>query len=95
MSPDEPSRRLAAGGDHDVRVLLDGISSALGNDPGVLAAALGVCRSDLWRWEAGDLPSPEQRARIERLARQADRLVTDGAVRALPIAPRRGPAIRT
>jgi hypothetical protein len=65
----------------DARALLDGIATILRNDPAAIAAALGVCRSDLWRWEAGEPPSPQEYARIERLAAQASRLVSDGAVR--------------
>jgi hypothetical protein len=73
----------------DARALLDGIAAVLRNDSAALAAALGVCRSDLWRWQAGESPSPQEYARIERLAAQACRLVADGAVRAVAIGPSR------
>lgn len=86
---DSPDSSAARGG-HDVRALLDDIAMALRNDRAALAAALGVCRSDLWRWEAGERPSPQECDRIAQLARQAGRLVADGAVRGVAIAPRRG-----
>ena len=79
----------------DVRALLRGLSTTLRNDPAALAAALGVCRSDLWRWETGEPPSAEEQARIERLARHLDRLVQDGTVRAIAGVPRPGPGIRS
>jgi hypothetical protein len=72
----------------DVRALLAGIAPILRNDPAALAAALGVCRGDLWRWQAGEPASPQEYARVERLAAQAGRLVADGAVRSAAIAPR-------
>ena len=89
-TPLPPRTDVCADARRDVRALLAGIAPILRNDPGALAAALGVCRSELWRWEAGESPSPQEYTRIERLAAQAGRLVADGAVRPGPVGPHRG-----